>query len=345
MRAVGAFVGLAAAAALLLRPLAAACRGPPREPGAAAGDPGGARRRVRVPHNYSLYLEHSSEALRDGFSLSASASARDGAPPWAATSAGGSPHSSAASCDDPDGADSLGAVLAGDGREAGGAPRLRARRATRWSPRPVKQAAGRVAQSRPYRLAGLPEQAVEATPVNSYGPLDCRPEESLDDLGSDERMERIVSLLEVAAATPRRRDSRSTASRGASSSAVTPGPASAPATPNVDTRAQAAAAPNGPPQEDRRIRNTQTAAVNAANGSNVDETAGAEGRGSDSDAGSNWSNEVLLTHAAGERLELYTELANIPLESSTPETSSMAHESDANEQAAHASDGVSGDSE
>ncbi len=290
---------------MLLGPVAA---GPPS---AATWEHGpshaGGRLRTLVPRNYSLFLEHSSEALRDGFSLSGSAS--DDVLPWPED------------VSDSEATGSSFYALAEDGRKACAVEdplHRRARSATRRALRPLRQPADGIAGD-PARFcsipSGLPEYAPEATTANSFGPLDCRPEESLDDFGADKRMDHLVSLIDIAAHTPRRRNSPR----------ACPQAASAPETPNVDIGARTA---SGSPQEERQNRQASSA-VDTVNSSSTQLTSqenrtsgvGSSTEGDpDSNGISNWSNEVILKHAAGDRLELYTELANIPLESSTLES-------------------------
>jgi hypothetical protein len=125
-------------------------------------------------------------------------------------------------------------------------------------------------------------------------------------------MDRLVSLIDIAADAPRRRNESPKACSQAGS---------APETPNVGTGARTG---SGSSQEERW--NWQTApAIDTVNSSGTQPTSqenrtSGVGSSTEGDHESNWSNEVLLKHAAGDRLELYTELANIPLESSTPES-------------------------
>jgi hypothetical protein len=265
------------------------------------------RLRTRVPRNYSLFLEHSSEALRDGFSLSGSDS--DDVLPWPED------------VSDSDATGSSFSALAGDGREACAVEdplHRRAPSATRHRLRSLRQPADGIARD-PARFcripSGLPEYAPEATTANSFGPLDCRPEESLDDFGADKRMDRLVSLIDIAADTPRRRNELQSPTKASSHAA------SAPETPNVGTGARTG---SGSPQEERRDWQTapaiDTVNISGTQPKSQENRTSGVGSSTEGDQDSDWSNEVLLKHAAGDRLELYTELANIPLESSTPES-------------------------
>ena len=136
-------------------------------------------------------------------------------------------------------------------------------------------------------LAGLPEKTPEVTKANSHGPEHCDANSTpLQDLTSDQRLEKLVSLIQVAIDTPRR------------------------ATPQRRQPAPWSASNN-------------SLCAELGDSTHSYHTPGSQGEGwEQEEADSEWSNYVLLKQVAGNRLQVYTDLANIPLESTTTEAES-----------------------
>ena len=335
------------------------------------------RRRVRVPLNYSLYLEHSSEALRDGHSVSGSAQVSglgeggggtvgpdldsfSSCPSSLLPTTESTPESTLLNCNETDVSSDFGVPGETSGASLAALYKLRAGHSFGAVPmatgghhrHPLRAQAKKqqaLARDESSDLLdsssigsvhdGQPDEAPwslessetvpEATKANSHGTEGCRSAIPMEDLSSDERMERLVSLLQVGSETPHHRsplaaplvphdDAHHTPVHALTPTAVCCGDRSGNHTgDNIQPTGQACGgethSPHGAQTNTTTFPqscNAQGCASGASNGAN-----GAR----DKEAESDWSNEVMLRHVSGDRLQLYTDLANIPLESTTPE--------------------------
>ena len=271
--------------------------------------PGQARRRVRFPRNYTLYLEHSSEALRDGYSISGSAEVPEpdeplqvdpdssgftSCPSSLLPSESSQPHTNSTRrqtipTDSPECAGQFLSSKKNDEQDAISSLK--------------SLLEGLPAHTRRPKLASSAEDLVEALPDRHAHHSEITSSEAA--LSNDDHLRRIVSLIKVAKDTPRRARPHAAAQinktlplhKGTTISQGHYYFANA-------TRVKDAAAGECDQCADEEAR--------------VDNSAGGENGGEEEE--SDWSNLVLLKHVAGDRLSLYNHLANIPLESTTSET-------------------------
>jgi len=335
------------------------------------------RRRVRVPLNYSLYLEHSSEALRDGYSVSGSAQVSglgeegggtvgpdldsfSSCPSSLLPTTESTPESTLFDCNETDVASDFGVPGETSGASLAALYKLRAGHSFGAVPMAARghhrhplraQAKKQQALARDESsdlldsssigsvLDGQPDEAPlslessetapEATKANSHGTEGCRSAIPMEDLSSDERMERLVSLLQVGSETPHHRsplaaplvphdDAHHTPVHASMPTAVCCGDRSGNHT--GDSIQPTGQACGGETHSPRGAQTNTTSFPQSCNAQGCATASSNGGNGArDREAESDWSNEVMLRHASGDRLQLYTDLANIPLESTTPE--------------------------
>ena len=323
---------------------------------------GMARRRVRMPRNYSLFLEHSSEALRDGISMSADSGestewggngdAGQGvtqASPWVL---GGRPQDANA-----DAADT--ALGFGCRQPLGGGDATLDRQSGQWQQSCARRARHRTGPGRallshsadscksatsPSRGRGHTEAvaSAEATADNSHGEQSAHGMASTDGLqptpvnrlSRDEVLEQIVSLVQVAQNTPLRMNTTQPSEKLLSTPACKPRNMSMPCEPQTHAQSDMQRTPNQAKCAGSKPVAGAEAPVTLREHSwramDVQEPLSSPEEEVDEDQ---WSAEVLLRHAVGERWKVYAKLQDEWDSAAPPDDSSS---SDGNETGRHA---------
>ena len=256
---------------------------------------GSGRQQAYAPHRFSLYLENSSQAFRDGYSLSASAQEEE--------------RSAKVAQDAPADSDDFSCP-------ASLLPSTESWPEDEWNcyaPRDVEAGRPEYTQ-RDTSLPGRVKDARNTTSEVSHNAHGCEPKKSMGNLAPDDNtLERIVSLIQVAQDTPHLNSS--CASKKPICQQPAPGQPTQEGRLDKASRLQAACDSQGPRDALRRP---------GVAGCSVQEeprcATGAErAPRALSPSESDWSAEVLLRHAAGDRFKLYTELANMPSGTSSTE--------------------------